>query len=255
MPGLVPAAVKARKTLQEKEDNLQKALEEYLKTRDQKPPPSQDAIARQFGVPRSTLSARIKGRPSKLASASQRQKIYPDEEQLIIDYLQETARRGFPDTQIRCIRRVNEILVARSGNKDARVGIRWLGRFLHRHHDKLRCYWSTTLTTVRGGALNQAIVDDWFELLQATVTSYGIEQDCIFSMDETCCFLDKGTHKSRHIGSAGQSQQIALRNEVRETATLIPFISADGRVFRPTVIFQAVLLKGKDSWPNPLNAM
>ena len=103
MPGPVPAAVKARRTLQEKEDNLQKALEEYLTTRDQKPPPSQDAIARQFGVARSTLSARIKGRPSKLASASQRQKIYPDEEQLIIDYLQETARRGFPDTQIRCV--------------------------------------------------------------------------------------------------------------------------------------------------------
>ena len=118
MPGLVPAAVKARKTPQEKEDNLQKALEEYLKTQDQKPPPSQDAIARQFGVPRLTLSAWIKGHPSKLASASQWQKIYPDEEQLIIDYLQETACRGFLDTQVWCIWRVNEILVAQSGNKD-----------------------------------------------------------------------------------------------------------------------------------------
>jgi hypothetical protein len=48
---------------------------------------------------------------------------------------------------------------------------------------------------------------------------------------------------------------MALRNEVRETATLIPFISADGRVFRPTVIFQAMLLRGKDGWLNPLNAM
>jgi len=71
MPGPVPAAVKARRTLQEKEDNLQKALEEYLNTWDPKPPPSQDAISRQFGVKRSTLSARIQGRTSKLASASQ----------------------------------------------------------------------------------------------------------------------------------------------------------------------------------------
>ena len=231
MPGTVPAAVKSQKTLQQKEDDLQKALQEYLNTRDQKPPPGQDAIASQFGVTRSTLSARIKGCPSKLASASQRQKIYPDEEQLMVDYIQETVCRGFPDTQKRCIRRSNEILIARSGNKDAQVGIRWLGRFLHCHHDRIRCFWSTTLTTVQGGALNQGIVDDWFELLQATVTSYGIEQDCIFSMDETCCFLDKSTHKSRHIGSAGQAQQMALRNEVRETATPIPFISADGRVF------------------------
>jgi len=111
------------------------------------------------------------------------------------------------------------------------------------------------LTTVQGGALNQGVVDDWFELLQATITNYGIEQDCIFGMDETCCFLDKSTHKSRHIGSAGQARQMALRDEVRETATLIPIISAAGKVFQPTVIFQAMLLRGKDSWPNPLNAM
>jgi Tc5 transposase DNA-binding domain/helix-turn-helix, Psq domain len=255
MPGKDPTAVKSRKALQQKEDDLQKALQMYLNTRDQKPPPSQDVIASHFGVARSTLSARINGRPSKLASASQRQKIYPDEEQVIVDYLREAARRGFPDTQKRCIRHANEILIARSGNKDARVGIRWLGRFLHRHHDKIRCYWSTTLTTVRGGALNRGVVDDWFELLQATITNYGIEQDCIFSMDETSCFLDKSTFKSRHIGSAGQAQQMALRNEVRETATLIPIISADGRVFKPTVIFQGKLLRGKDEWSNPLDAM
>ena len=119
MPGLVPAAVKARKTLQEKEDNLQRALEEYLTMWDQKPPPSQDAIARQFGVTKSTLSAHIKGCPSKLASASQQQKIYPDEEQLIVDYLQETVWRGFPDTQLQCVQHTNEVLVAQSGNKDA----------------------------------------------------------------------------------------------------------------------------------------
>ena len=99
MPGPVPPAVRSQKTLQQKEDDLQKAVQEYLSTRDQKPPPTQDAIASQFGVARLTLSARIKGCPSKLVSSSQRQKLYPDEEQLIVDYLQETARQGFPDTQ------------------------------------------------------------------------------------------------------------------------------------------------------------
>lgn len=255
MPGKDPAAVKSQKALQQKEDAIQKALQEFLDTWGQKPPPSQDAIAHQFGITRSTLSAHIKGCPSKLASASQCQKIYPEEEQVIVDYLQESVCRGFPDTQKCCIWIRNDILIAWSGNKDAQVGICWLQCFLHHHHDKIQCYWSTSLTTVRGGALNQGVVDDWFELLQATITSYDIEQDCIFSMDETCCFLDKTTHKSCHIGSAGQAQQMSLRNEVRETATLIPFISAAGRVFRPTVIFQAKILRGKDDWQNPLNAM
>ena len=235
----VPPAVRSWKTLQQKEDGLKKAVQEYLNTWDQKPPPTQDAIASQFSVARSTLSAHIKG---------------PDEEQLIVDYLQETTCQGFPDTQKWCIWHANAILIVQSGNKDAQVGIHWLGHFLHCHHDKIQFYWSTTLTAVQG-ALNQAVVDDWFELLQATITTYGIKQDCIFSMDETCCFLDKSTHKSHHIGSAGQAQQMVLRNEVRETTTLIPLISVDGRVFQPTVIFQAMLLRGKEGWPNPLNVM
>ena len=110
------------------------------------------------------------------------------------------------------------------------------------------------MTTVRGGALNQAVVDDWFELLSATITNYGIEQDCIFSMDETCCFLDKCTFKTHHIGPANELQQMALRNEARETATMIPIISASGAVFPPTIIFKGVKLRGKVDWKNPLKA-
>ena len=112
MPGKDPAAVKSQRTPEQKENDLQMAVQEYLNTWDQKPPPNQDAIASQFGVARLTLSAPIKGCPSKLASASQWQKIYPEEEQLIIDYLLETACQGFPDTQRRCIRCANEILTA-----------------------------------------------------------------------------------------------------------------------------------------------
>jgi len=126
---------------------------------------------------------------------------------------------------------------------------------MKRHHDKLHHYWSTTLTTVQGGALNTNVIDDWIELLQKTVMDYGIEQDYIFSMDEPCCFLDKSTHKSQHIGSASQAQQMALRDEVRETATMIPIISAGGKVFPPTVIFKGQCLRDRDNLPNPLNAM
>jgi len=87
------------------------------------------------------------------------------------------------------------------------------------------------------------------------VTDYGIEPDCIFGMDETCYFLDKSTHKTHHIGSALSLHQLALQYEVRETATMILIISASGMVFPPTVIFKGSLLRNKDTWENPLNAM
>ena len=58
-------------------------------------------------------------------------------------------------------------------------------------------------------------------------------------MDETSIFLDKPTSKTLYIGSTESSHQpIAIHDENRETATLIPIISAAGKVFRPTVIFK-----------------
>ena len=236
------------------ESKMIAAVAEFWKTREETPPPTRISIAEKHGVPLSTFKARILGRPSKIDAAAARQKIHPCEEEVLVAYLKETSRRGFPDTRRRCVRHANEILRARTGDPSDRVSRSWLDRFLRRHNDDVRCYWSTTLTTVRGGALNAAIVDDWMTLLENTIKEYSIDEDCIFSMDETCCFLDKRTSKTRHIGSAKQVHQLALRNEVRDTATLIPIISASGNVFKPTIIFKGEVLRGRMGWSNPLDA-
>ena len=103
MPGQIPEAVKKQNNLEKHESAIQKAMGEYLATRDQPSPPGQTMCANKYGVPRSTLSAQIQGRPSKLDSASKQQRILPEDEQLIVAYLQETAHRGFPDTWKQCV--------------------------------------------------------------------------------------------------------------------------------------------------------
>jgi len=70
-------------------------MEEYLATWDQPSPPGQTMLANKYGVPRSMLTAQIQGHPSKLDSASKQQKILPEEEELIVAYLQETVQ-GLP---------------------------------------------------------------------------------------------------------------------------------------------------------------
>lgn len=248
------SALQRQITQQELESKMIAAVAEFWKTWEQTPPPSRISIAEKYRVPVSTLNARILGRPSKIDAAAARQKIHRCEEDVLVAYLKETSRRGFPDTRKHCVRRANEILRARTGNPSDRVSRSWLDRFLHRHNDEVCCYWSTTLTTVRGGALNAAVVDHWMALLESTIKEYSIDEDCIFSMDETCCFLDKNTTKTRHIGSAKQLHQLALRNEVRDTATLIPIISASGNIYKPTIIFKGEVLRGRAGWSNPLNA-
>ena len=99
MPPKVSQAEKARKDLEDQEVRMAKAVAEWEATRMQKPQPTQQSIADKWGVKQPTLTAQINGRLSKLQSASQQQKIHPDEEKVLVEYLQETARRGFPDTK------------------------------------------------------------------------------------------------------------------------------------------------------------
>ena len=136
------------------------------------------------------------------------------------------------------------------------VSSSWLNRFLDRHGTSIRTFWSKTRSSVRGGALNESVVNHWFQLLEETVTKFSIEPDCIFSMDETSTFLDKATSKTLYIGATESNQQpIAIRNENRETATLIPIIPAAGKVFKPTVIFKGERFQAGADWKNPLDAL
>jgi len=117
-------------------------------------------------------------------------------------------------------------------------------------------FWSKTWSSVRSGAVNERVVNHWFQLLGEIVTKFSISPDCIFSMDETSTFLDKPTSKTLYIGSTESSHQpIAIHDENRETATLIPIISAAGKVFRPTVIFKGARFRASADWKNPLNAL
>ena len=114
MPESIPKAAKAKEAAIKKEDALQRAVEEFQQTWSLPSAPSQVLLAMKHGISRSTLQAWISGRTSKIESAGQQQKIRPDEEQLLVDYLQETACWGFPDTLKRATRHANEILHMRS---------------------------------------------------------------------------------------------------------------------------------------------
>ena len=119
--------MKAKEAAMKKEEALQRAVDKFQQTQNL---PSQGLLAKKHGIARSTLQAQISGCTSKIESAGQQQKIHPDEEQLLVDYLQETACQGFPDTLKRATRHANEILHMQSGNPDAAVGQHWLDWFI-----------------------------------------------------------------------------------------------------------------------------
>ena len=214
------------------------------------------ACALRFGIPKSTLSAHLNGWLSKLESAELCQKIFPEEEQVLIQYLKDAAHWGFSDTWEQCKRRSNEILRTQSMGPEYPVSSLWLDWFLDHHGTSICTFWSNTHSSVQSGALNESVVNHWFQLLEETVTMFSIAPDCIFSMGETSIFLDKPTSKTLYIGSTDSNQQpIAIHNENQETATLIPIILAAGKVFKPTVTFKGEWFQAGANWKNPLNAL
>jgi len=254
MPKPTKAQALAEKLRQKAREDVKAAFTKYQEVLASGMKPNVKKIAEEHNADCSAVRRLINGGDLKEESAQKRQKLTADEEAVMVQYLIETAKCGFPDTLNHARMRANVILQARTGKPTLSVGKCWLNHFLHHHKDQLSQYWSTTLTTVRGGALNESNVDHWYKLLQETIDGYDIDPNLIFAMDETCCFLDKCMRKNHHIGAAGIQQQLALRNENRETCTLIPIICADGEVYGPLVIFKGKHLEGKDKWPNSLGA-
>ena len=118
----------------------------------------------------------------------------------------------------------------------------------------LKSFWATSQTTLRGGAANPKNVSHWFSLLSEMTSKFSIVPELMFAMDETCCFIDKSTRRFKVIGCSKQCSQTALKDENRESVTLIPLVSASGHLYPPTIIFKGKQLRNKAMLPNPLGA-
>ena len=230
------------------------AMKFYTERLEAGDPVSFRACATQFGVNRETLRQRIAGRESRKEANSHMSWFTPEEERVLIKYLIEIAEHGFPDTKRYLRERVNTLLRAKNGDPTFSVGVNWVDRWLGRHKDHLQKYWNTSLDSVRAKALNPTTVADYFSKLHRVLTEHSIDPDCLWSMDETGLQFNH-TPKKRVIGQAGKNQQHTIRSGTRESATIIPLISAAGACPPPTVIFQGVWMNTLwTSQGNPLKA-
>ena len=186
------------KTRNQLEDAYRKVQE--IKESGQKPNISQ--IALQFDVPRATLSHRVNGRPSKREDGVRRHLLPPEAENALVEFLVETARRGFPETEAR-VREIATIIHRNLTNDEkTHVGTKWVNRFLERNSNKLKKSWATPQSMLRGGAANMSSIDHFFELLSKTIAEFSIVPELLLAMDESNTFINKSTRRFKVIGIA-----------------------------------------------------
>ena len=152
--------------------------------------------------------------------------------------------------------RVNAVIQEKLGDPSFHVGENWVNRWLERWGKWISAYWSTSLDTVRARALNPTIVEDYFQKVGKTILTHRIDPDCLWSMDESS-FTFGCAGKTRVIGQTGNRVQHSQRDGNRETATVIPLISAAGACMPPCVIFKGAKLNSIWSTPenNPLECL
>lgn len=162
-----------------------------------------------------------------------------EEEESILKYCLDLAARGFPFNHKKLKLHADCLLKARLGDAfpETGVGKNWTDRFISRHSDQLGRYWSSSLDTARGRAVNKHTNQAWYSLLRTMIVEEKIDPDCIWAADETG-FQPGGGLKDRVIGAAKQKLQHQQRDGNRENITVVVTICADGEDIPPSVIYK-----------------
>jgi hypothetical protein len=201
-------------------------------------------IAEEFGIPKQykTILNHATGKTQPLSEyMASKQKILAAEEHLMVHFLLESAKRGFPLSHEQIQNYANTIIERRKGEsfepaKD-KVGHQWIFRFLDRHHNKLQTHWGKGLDTQRAKALNPSNVNHWFSLVEEHITNKDIRPEDIYGMDESG-FPLTNTQSCHCVGPRGAKLQHTAGSADRENVTGIVTICADGTALCPTIIFK-----------------
>ncbi|GBE85902.1 DDE-domain-containing protein [Sparassis crispa] len=196
-------------------------------------------IAEDLGIPNQwrTIINRANGGRSVQEAHEEQQKLTPAEEAVLVDFLLQSAERGFPQYIFDIESCANIIRAVRLGPECEKVGDDWADRFLNRHHDVLQTHWSKPLDTQRAQAMNPEAKKKWFELVEKFVVQQGIRPEDLYAMDETGCPpSDQGT--SCMVGARGSKTQHKQGGSNRENVTALVTICADGTTLHPTIVFK-----------------
>lgn len=210
-------------------------------------------IADEFGVKKSTLERRFNGKGcSTQKFHTDQQKLTAAEENVLANFVSESAGVGFPLSHREIIRYADAVLQSRLGASES-LGKQWIFRFLDRHHEKLQTHWSRPLDMQRANALNPQAVKSWFEILDKFVVQLGIRPEDMYGMDESG-FPPANQGRCRVVGGRGTKTQHKQGGGDRENVTAIVTICADGTTIPPMIIYKGKHFMQKWNDGNTCNA-
>lgn len=134
-----------------------------------------------FGVSRSTMQRRLRGKRSRAEFCKSRQLLSEEEETSILRFVDQFTLLGFPP-RLSTIREKVMLLLKNRG-VDHILGENWTGKFLNRHPE-FKLKFPRHLDQDRHFNSNAEVFANWFELYRKTCADFRIAEGDRYNMDE-----------------------------------------------------------------------
>ena len=132
--------------------------------------------AKDFDVPRSTLTGRYNGTRTRKEAHECEQKLKPTQEEILVEWIKVMGQQGVPLTPCALLDYASDICGGPVGNS-------WGKRFMARHPE-LKIKWTTSLQQCCANAVNRTVVSEYFAMLADIIGTYQVPLENIYNMDE-----------------------------------------------------------------------
>lgn len=228
-----------RKFHQYEEDSLKRAVEAVRnggKLRE---------ICRQYGVPKSTVQDRIKGKVSNVIKQMGPDPVLTKEIEVnLVTWIENLAKSGFPLKKQVLLDTVQKIVKEeklKTPFTDGKPGQSWFNGFMKRH-SQFALKNAESLEKYRA-QITEEYIRSWFEdldsfLIELNARDILEEPSRILNADESGFSLCPKTGKV--LGLRGQDLNIVKQGNSKDNLTVLITFTADGRLCPPLVIFPYV---------------
>jgi hypothetical protein len=143
---------------------------------------SQRQASLTYGIPRSTLQARLGGTPNRRAAHRHQQRLSPKQEQVLVDWILDGDRHAQPPSPARVREMATRIL--RLNHDHEPLGLRWMKSFLQRQ-PRVSSIVGRSIKASRATAADPDLVQQFLVLVEGIRIELGIQVEDIWNMDET----------------------------------------------------------------------
>ncbi|CAL4130810.1 unnamed protein product, partial [Meganyctiphanes norvegica] len=207
------------------------------------------SIGRQFGIPESTLRRKIRETEAHeapiLKKAGRKALLTAAKEQLLVNFIKDTALRSMPVTKQTLIEAVKEILKGVENGHDREYQVPasnfegWYKGFRKRHPN-LVIRTPETLTWERRN-LSVVMIKQWFSDVKSYLNDNGLsdileDPTRIFNLDEAGFALDSGTGEVICI-KGNKNCFVEQSNAYKINITILSTVCADGVAVPPFIIY------------------